>query len=185
MNGEKLMDAMNLLPDDLLEATNALRTRKRTHWKPIVALAACLCLVVGMWLINPGAKAEDSASGTNQERGEPIGQLLHRYDASFSNADQPTGVITQHSFSGTEYVDVTVVKNYGTVISVAKGWRENYAIDGPGDFVSLEGFDSIPQLTPGQYLRIRFPDPLTGYMDPDMGELILIPGSIELWSVTQ
>lgn len=185
MNAEKMMDAMNLLPDDLLEATNALRTRKRTYWKPILALAACLCLVVGLWFINPGAKAEDSASGRGEESGEPFGHLLDRYDASTSDTHKESTVITQHSFAGAEYVDVTVVMVRGDYVGVVEGWRENYAIDGFGTWVTLANLDQIPDLKPGQYLRIYFGETLEGYVDPTEAELVLIPESIELWSVTE
>ena len=45
MNGETILDAMNYLDEDLIEAAAKLRRRKRRpHW--LVAAAACLCLFV-------------------------------------------------------------------------------------------------------------------------------------------
>ena len=62
MKAEKIMEAMNYLPDELLEQTDRLRQRKKTYWKPLVAVAACLCLVVGLWFLNPGLKAANGAA---------------------------------------------------------------------------------------------------------------------------
>ena len=47
MNGELILDAMNLLDDDLIEETGKLRGKKRnSYWYIVVAVAACLCLFV-------------------------------------------------------------------------------------------------------------------------------------------
>ena len=45
MNPEQLSDAMNELPQDLLEETQAARSRRRLRWKPLAAAAACLLLM--------------------------------------------------------------------------------------------------------------------------------------------
>ena len=47
MSAEKLLDAMQYLPDEMLEQTDRLRQRKSFRWKPLVATAACLCLLLG------------------------------------------------------------------------------------------------------------------------------------------
>lgn len=50
MNPEKLHDALNQLPDDLLEETDALRRTRRSNalvLKRLVPMAACLVLVLG------------------------------------------------------------------------------------------------------------------------------------------
>lgn len=49
MNAEKLHDALNQLPDDLLAAADALRQRKKAPvvWKRLVPIAACFVLVLG------------------------------------------------------------------------------------------------------------------------------------------
>lgn len=49
MTAEKLHDALNLLPGDLVAETDALRNRpvkKRIHWSRLSALAACLAVVL-------------------------------------------------------------------------------------------------------------------------------------------
>ena len=47
MNPEQLSDAMNELPQELLEETQAARSRRRLRWKPLAAAAACLLLAAG------------------------------------------------------------------------------------------------------------------------------------------
>lgn len=46
MNGEQILDAISLLDDDLIEATEKLRSRKsKPYWMPAVAAAACICIL--------------------------------------------------------------------------------------------------------------------------------------------
>ena len=54
MTAEKLHDALNLLPSDLLAATDQLRTAPRAKiipWKRLIPLAACFVLLIGMGLL--------------------------------------------------------------------------------------------------------------------------------------
>ena len=49
MTAEKLHDALNLLPSDLLTATDQLRTAPKTKiipWKRMLPLAACLAILI-------------------------------------------------------------------------------------------------------------------------------------------
>ena len=51
MNPEQLSDAMNELPQELLEETQAARSRRRLRRKPLAAAAACLLLAAGAWAL--------------------------------------------------------------------------------------------------------------------------------------
>ena len=51
MNPEQLSDAMNELPQELLEEAQAARSRRRPRWKPLAAAAACLLLAAGAWAL--------------------------------------------------------------------------------------------------------------------------------------
>ena len=51
MTPEQLSDAMNELPQELLEETQAARSRRRLRWKPLAAAAACLLLAAGAWAL--------------------------------------------------------------------------------------------------------------------------------------
>jgi hypothetical protein len=49
MKREKLCDAMNLLPDDIIYEVEVVRTRKKSRhktWLKMVSVAACLCLLM-------------------------------------------------------------------------------------------------------------------------------------------
>ena len=61
MNPEQLSDAMNELPQELLEETQAARSRRRPRWKPLAAAAACLLLAAGAWALagRPAEPAPD------------------------------------------------------------------------------------------------------------------------------
>ena len=51
MTAEKLHDALNLLPSDLLAATDQLRTAPRAKiipWKRLIPAAACFVLLMGI-----------------------------------------------------------------------------------------------------------------------------------------
>lgn len=67
MNGEKLLDAMNYLPDELLEQTDRLRRKKRSNWQHWAALAACLCLVAGSFFLIPQARDKNAAGSSAPE----------------------------------------------------------------------------------------------------------------------
>lgn len=60
INAERLQDAIGLLPEELLSPVDALRQRKKVYWKPIVAVAASLLLVVGLWRLQPVQKSADN-----------------------------------------------------------------------------------------------------------------------------
>ena len=70
MNPEQLSDAMNELPQELLEETQAARSRRRPRWKPLAAAAACLLLAAGAWALagRPAEPAPDPA-GTDHRQG--------------------------------------------------------------------------------------------------------------------
>ena len=51
MNRYQLSQSLNHLPDDLLEETQAARSRRRLRWKPLAAAAACLLLAAGAWAL--------------------------------------------------------------------------------------------------------------------------------------
>lgn len=61
MNRYQLSQSLNHLPDDLLEETQAARSRRRLRWKPLAAAAACLLLAAGAWALagRPAEPAPD------------------------------------------------------------------------------------------------------------------------------
>lgn len=134
MKAEKIMDAMNYLPDELLLQTDALRQKKTYHWKRWAALAACLCLAVGIWLINPGAKSADNGAAP---------------ESNYFADDAGMGSISQESGSTGGFVAYVneVHEDYITV-------KRHQMDDRPDIVVKLDELEEIPKLSKGQKIRI-------------------------------
>lgn len=126
MTPEHIHDALNYLPDDLLEATDALRQKKRIPWRSVTAVAACACLAVGLWLFFPGATAMDNATESDQLEGE-------NYHSESSTAEFITALV----------VEVEADRIWVTTVEA------NTAIP-----VLLEGLEEIPALEAGQWVHI-------------------------------
>lgn len=48
MTARQLFEAVGFVEDELVEQANAPVVRRRVPWQPVVMMAACLCLVVGV-----------------------------------------------------------------------------------------------------------------------------------------
>lgn len=138
-NAEKLLDALTFLPDDLLEETDALRRKKRSHWKQWAALAACVCLAAGLLLLMPGAQSADNGSG--------IGWIDPE-----SGHD---GAEDQQSAGSTVCVRATVDEIYEDKLIVTLSPDSD-----PRQVTVLpDAMADIPDLSPGQAIRIFLKDP--------------------------
>ena len=67
MKSDKITDAMEFLPDEMLDATDRIRKKKPIKWwKPLTAAAACLVLLFGAMLIfaatGAGMESSDKAA---------------------------------------------------------------------------------------------------------------------------
>lgn len=123
---EMIHDALTLLPEDLIEPVDALRRRKRSHWKPVAAVAACLCLAVGLWLLAPGITADNSGTAAD--------------DALSDSTAQESGSVS--------YLTATVQELDTDCIRVMpEGLSALIA-------VSLTQLEEIPELSVGQTIRI-------------------------------
>lgn len=142
ITAEKLLDCLENLPDDLIRETEMLRSKKPTHWLRWTALAACLCLCIGLWFALPGAQSADNAAGQGvpQENASPI------YDKETSAST--TGGLEATVFSVAEdHIVVTAdqIKQYpgqdGGTVQLT---------------VTFENLEDIPQFKPGQEIRIYY-----------------------------
>lgn len=155
MSAERLHDALNQLPDDLLTATDALRQKKKEpiRWNRVVPMAACFALVVGALILvmpfvsqdkaAPEAAGEPEAAAPAPET--PMEQPPFTADESgeiFGNSGAPlapeeeeraevTGAspvpVTGYGYCiGASEPDETVI----TVISTAGEWQR-YLADNP------------------------------------------------------
>lgn len=132
MTAEHIHDALNHLPDALLEATDALRQRRRTPWRSVAALAACACLVVGLWFF-PDLSAKSSA-----EAGSAVMDGL---------AQEAPESCTE-SAATVPYITAQVTKVESDRIWVTMDQTDAQIP------VYLEGLEEIPALEAGQQVRI-------------------------------
>jgi len=157
MKPETFQDALTLLPEQLLAPVDALRRKKRLPWKPVLATAACLCLVVGLALGYARLIAPASAEDAN---GNMAPEQEH---STQSKTDAPTLV---------EVVQVEADHVYVV-----------YAGSATGDSCSLRApikltFEKLPQapaLTVGQRIYIYW-----DAEDHDPVEYAISPYRIEL-----
>lgn len=81
MTVEQLHDAIGLLPADLLAETDQLRTaprpRKTVLWKPLLAMAACLTLVLAgwFWWFQPKGSARGTADTASLQAAPAAGAV--------------------------------------------------------------------------------------------------------------
>ena len=135
MTAEHILDAMNELPDHLLQQTDAIRHRKRIRWEPFVA-AACLCVAVGAilgLLQGPTKEAFDGAVGN---AAPDCGALEDKVDA-----ESTTGLWWSATVLTVEQEQLTVRLDSGREVVVL-----------------LSELDLIPEFTPGQKIRIYLKD---------------------------
>lgn len=147
MNVENLQDAISLLPEEMLLDVDRLRQKKRTPWKPVIALAACLCLVAGLWVLqNGGAKAESGSSP------------MERYPANSAVGDIEHSAETPHFAP----MIATVLEVQEDRIIV----REAIASDAEPITVMLTELEEIPTLSSMDRIYIYYSektDPLIPY----------------------
>ena len=64
MTQEKLHEALNMLDDELIQATDVLRSRRKKHnWIAVASLAACLCLIISIFSFPSFHKGMESNAG--------------------------------------------------------------------------------------------------------------------------
>lgn len=133
MNAEKLLDAIQYLPDEMLEQTDRLRRKKPLRWQRWAALAACLCLVAGMAysFMLSGAKSSDGAT-----------------------SDRFYGELTDEDSSMTG----TTSWLAATVNTVAEDRLVVTMLDGKQAVVLLTNLEKLPDLVPGQKIRMYLND---------------------------
>ena len=132
MTAEHIHDALNHLPEELLEATDALRQKKRTYWRSAAALAACACLVVGVLFFFPDLSAKNSA-----EAGSAVMDGLAQEDLESCTEN-----------AAATYITAQVVKVESDRIWVTMDQTDTQIP------VYLEGLEKIPELEAGQQVRI-------------------------------
>ena len=138
MNAEQLQDAISLLPEEMVADVDRLRRKKPNPWKGVIAAAACICLLTGLWVLqNGGIKAESGNSAPDRVE------------------DAGAGMEHSQDCSQTTPMEATIVKVEEDRIYV-------YPHSDPPAFYSqptsvlLTELEDIPKLTENQRIRIYF-----------------------------
>lgn len=165
INPEHIHDALTLLPEELLSPVAALRQKKRVPWKHLTAVAACLCLVAGLWFSLPEAVSKDSANGSAEYApGDGCGSICDSITVESAHGNILTATV------------LTVEKD---CISVLLGDRlpDNATVSLMyRTEVRFDNLETIPQLLERQFIRLYFDEP------PELtdSERALYPTRIEI-----
>lgn len=144
IDSQNIHDALNLLPDDLLAPVDALRRKKRFPWKPIASVAACLCLCIGLWQFFPGAAMENAACDKEAANGSGFTGSL---EFSTSCSTNISGKLEVYS----------VAEDHITVVPVPSiELSDDWCVQMNAVTVSFENLQDIPELHPGQHIRIYY-----------------------------
>ena len=148
MNAENLQDAISLLPEEMIADVDRLRQRKSTPWKALVAAAACVCLLTGLWVLQEGGiKAESGSAAPDRYFNGGAGM-----ESAESNSQAAPMVATVVEVQE----DRIIVLPGETITSIAQPVT-----------VMLTDLEDIPKLTKNQRIRIYYnekTDPLIPYM---------------------
>ncbi len=151
MKPEQLLDALAAVDDASLEEVNARRQQKKSRrWGRWAALAACLCLVTGifLWRSAPAAQKEQPGITLSED-----GVTIPPMEVSLS-ANENAAMLAFFIYQGRCYVqyewidhgDALVGEYLGTATGLIDEWtpQEGYvdlAGSVQGDFYAVNGYD--------------------------------------------
>lgn len=148
MNAENLQDAISLLPEEMVADVDQLRRKKPNPWKGVIAAAACLCVLVGLWSLgNGGIKAESGSAAPDRYYNDNAGMESAESNSQVAPGMTATVVEVQE--------DRIIVLPGETLTSIAQPIT-----------VMLTQLEDIPTLEKNQRIRIYYnekTDPLIPY----------------------
>ncbi len=151
MNRENLMDAIGQLPEELLAEAGEKRARKKFHWAPWAAVAACLCLLLTMPL-GGGLKASNKADLEAPMEMAPAanGNLFDRFYGDTAQEDDSELKVSAEHFLA---IVVEAKKGYLLVEPLEDEWEHKAAnrIEVP-----IPNPQDPQEFTPGDLLRIQY-----------------------------
>ena len=165
MNGERIMDALSGLDEDLIAQTDEVRQGRRKLYRPpvrgILAAAACTALVLAGVLSIPPRVASDSAAFEPMENGMEMigdsagGALENEYGYSTTSGQWKTvtaGSITVTIPPDWEWAKLDINGDWGDHVALSHGenhlmigYYPNFAVCGTGleqKIVTLVGMEA-------------------------------------------
>lgn len=138
MNAENLQDAISLLPEEMVADVDRLRRKKPNPWKGVIAAAACICLLTGLWTLhNGGIKAESGSAAPDRYYSDGAGMESAESNSQIAPMMVATVVEVQE--------DRIIVLPGETLTSIAQPIT-----------VMLTELEEIPKLTKNQRIRIYY-----------------------------
>lgn len=138
MNAEQLQDAISLLPEEMVADVDRLRRKKPNPWKGVIAAAACICLLTGLWTLqNGGIKAESGSAAPDRYHDGSVGMESAESNSQIAPMMVATVVEVQE--------DRIIVLPGETLTSIAQPIT-----------VMLTELEEIPRLTKNQRIRIYY-----------------------------
>ena len=138
MNAENLQDAISLLPEEMVADVDRLRRKKPNPWKGVIAAAACICLLTGLWTLqNGGIKAESGSAAPDRYHDGSVGMESAESNSQIAPMMIATVVEVQE--------DRIIVLPGETLTSIAQPMT-----------VMLTELEEIPRLTKNQRIRIYY-----------------------------
>ena len=138
MNAENLQDAISLLPEEMVADVDRLRRKKPNPWKGVIAAAACICLLTGLWVLqNGGIKAESGSAAPDRYYSDGAGMESAESNSQTAPMMIATVVEAQE--------DQIIILPGETVTSIAQPMT-----------VMLTQLEDIPQLIKNQRIRIYY-----------------------------
>ena len=183
MNGERIMDALNGLDEDLIAQADEVRQGRRKLYRPpvrgILAAAACTALVLAGVLSIPPRVASDSAAFEPMENGMEMigdsagGSLENEYGYSTTSGQWKTvtaGSITVTIPPEWEWAKLDINGDWGDHVALSHG--ENHLIIGyyPNFAVCGTGLEEKSVTIAGMEARVGT------YDGKNMWDFIVFPG---------
>ena len=183
MNGERIMDALSGLDEDLIAQTDEVRQGRRKLYRPpvrgILAAAACTALVLAGVLSIPPRVASDSAAFEPMENGMEMigdsagGALENEYGYSTTSGQWKTvtaGSITVTIPPDWEWAKLDINGDWGDHVALSHG--ENHLIIGyyPNFAVCGTGLEEKSVTIAGMEARVGT------YDGKNMWDFIVFPG---------
>lgn len=138
MNAENLQDAISLLPEEMVADVDRLRRKKPNPWKGVIAAAACICLLTGLWTLqNGGIKAESGSAAPDRYYSDGAGMESAESNSQIAPMMVATVVEVQE--------DRIIILPGETLTSIAQPIT-----------VMLTELEEIPKLTKNQRIRIYY-----------------------------
>ena len=145
MNVHSLHDAISLLPEEMLISVDTMRKKKPFPWRSLIGVAACFCLIFGLWLFRPLDKASGNTAINNgiikNESSNSGGGLMDKAE------EYPSEITVGFSLINAKVI--AVEETYLLVTLFSSGERAT---------IYTEKLQELPSVKIGDTVSLTFPE---------------------------